>query len=76
MNFLLEAFLEADKIKLISCNKETLSKLTGLSERMIDERRRRGELPHFQISNNNGVGGKVILYNPLEIKKYIEKGKK
>ena len=50
MNLILEYFLLADKMKPISCNKQTLSKLTGLTERQIDEKRRARQLPFIQLS--------------------------
>ena len=46
INLILHFFLLADKMKPISCDKKTLSKLTGLSERMIDEKRRAGNIPY------------------------------
>lgn len=67
-NVILEFFLVADKMKPITCNKKTLSLLTGLSERQIDERRRSRELPFIQLTGQSGSGRKIILYDPYEIR--------
>ena len=64
-NIILEYFLLADKMKPISCNKQTLSKLTGLSERQIDEKRRARQLPFIQLSGGNESGRKIIVYDPI-----------
>lgn len=74
-NIILEYFLLADKMKPISCNKQTLSKLTGLSERQIDEKRRARQLPFIQLSGGNESGRKIIVYDPIEVKDYIQKDK-
>ncbi|MGD9901774.1 MAG: hypothetical protein AB7S47_00150, partial [Desulfurella sp.] len=50
LNVVLEYFLRADKTKPISCNKKQLSTITGLTERMIDEKRRAGQIPYIQLS--------------------------
>lgn len=74
-NIILEYFLLADKMKPISCNKQTLSKLTGLTERQIDEKRRARKLPFIQLSGGNDSGRKIIVYDPIEVKDYIQKDK-
>ena len=63
------------KTRPISCNKETLSKLTGLTERQIDEKRRARQLPFIQLSGGNESGRKIIVYDPIEVKDYIQKDK-
>lgn len=75
INLLLEFFLLADKMKPITCNKQTLSKLTGLSERQIDEKRRARTLPFIQLSGTNGSGRKIIVYDPFEVSKYLQQDK-
>ena len=75
LNIILEYFLLADKMKPISCNKQTLSKLTGLSERQIDEKRRARQLPFIQLSGGNESGRKIIVYDPIEVSDYIHKDK-
>lgn len=75
LNIILEYFLLADKMKPISCNKETLSKLTGLTERQIDEKRRARQLPFIQLSGGNESGRKIIVYDPIEVSDYILKDK-
>ena len=75
LNIILEYFLLADKMKPISCNKQTLSKLTGLTERQIDEKRRARQLPFIQLSGGNESGRKIIVYDPIEVKDYIQKDK-
>ena len=74
-NIILEYFLLADKMKPISCNKQTLSKLTGLTERQIDEKRRARQLPFIQLSGGNESGRKIIVYDPIEVSDYIHKDK-
>ena len=74
-NIILEYFLLADKMKPISCNKQTLSKLTGLTERQIDEKRRARQLPFIQLSGGNESGRKIIVYDPIEVKSFISKDK-
>ncbi|MBD3831534.1 MAG: hypothetical protein IE890_13760 [Arcobacter sp.] len=74
-NIVLEYFLLADKMKPISCNKQTLSKLTGLSERQIDEKRRARQLPFIQLSGGNEAGRKIIVYDPIEVINYLHKDK-
>ncbi|RXK00455.1 hypothetical protein CRU98_04665 [Arcobacter sp. CECT 8986] len=74
-NIILEFFLIADRMKPITCNKKTLSKLTGLSERQIDERRRAREIPFIQLTGSNGSGRKIILYDPYEFKNEIDKNR-
>ena len=71
INLTLHFFLLADKIKPISCDKKTLSKLTGLSERMIDEKRRARQIPFIQLSGGNESGRKIIVYDPIEVKNYL-----
>ena len=75
MNLILEFFLLADRMKPISCNKQTLSKLTGVTERQIDEKRRARQLPFIQLSGGNESGRKIIVYDPIEVKDYIQKDK-
>ena len=67
-NIILEFFLLADRMKPISCDKETLSKLTGLSKRQIDEKRRARQIPFIQLTGKNGSGRKCIIYDPKEVK--------
>lgn len=71
INIILEFFLLADRMKPISCDKKTLSKLTGLSERMIDEKRRARQIPFIQLSGGNESGRKIIVYDPIEVKNYL-----
>ena len=71
INLILHFFLLADKMKPISCDKKTLSKLTGLSERMIDEKRRARQIPFIQLSGGNESGRKIIVYDPIEVKNYL-----
>ena len=71
INLTLHFFLLADKMKPISCDKKTLSKLTGLSERMIDEKRRARQIPFIQLSGGNESGRKIIVYDPIEVKNYL-----
>lgn len=75
INIILEYFLLADKMKPLFCNKETLSKLTGLTERQIDEKRRARQLPFIQLSGGNESGRKIIVYDPIEVSDYILKDK-
>lgn len=75
LNLILEFFLLADKMKPICCNKKTLSKITGLSERQIDEKRRARKLPFIQLSGGNEAGRKIIVYDPIEVKKHLYKDK-
>lgn len=75
INLILKYFLLADKMKPISCNKQTLSKLTGLSERQIDEKRRARKLPFIQLSGGNDSGRKIIVYDPIEVVEYLHKDK-
>ena len=51
-NIILNSFFTADQMKPISFNKSTLSKLTGLSERQIDERRRDRYFDYIDLSEN------------------------
>lgn len=74
-NIILEYFLLADKMKPISCNKQTLSKLTGLTKRQIDEKRRARRLPFIQLSGGSESGRKVIVYDPIEVADYLYKDK-
>ena len=71
INLILHFFLLADKMKPISCDKKTLSKLTGLTERMIDEKRRARQIPFIQLSGGNESGRKIIVYDPIEVKNYL-----
>lgn len=75
INLILEYFLLADKMKPISCNKQTLSKLTGLTERQIDEKRRARAIPFIQLSGGTEAGRKIIVYDPIEVANYIHKDK-
>ena len=78
INLILHFFLLADKMKPISCDKKTLSKLTGLSERMIDERRRAGNIPYIQLSGTTDEKGgrKSIVFDPFEVMQYLNRNKK
>ena len=73
LNLVLQFFLLADKMKPITCNKQTLSKLTGLSERTIDERRRARKIPFIQLSGNSDerAGRKIIVFDPIEVTNYL-----
>lgn len=71
INIILEFFLLADRMKPISCDKKTLSKLTGLTERMIDEKRRARKIPFIQLSGGSDVGRKIIVYDPIEVTNYL-----
>jgi hypothetical protein len=70
-NQILKQFFTADKMKPITCNKSTLSELTGLSHRQIDERRRARQFEFIQLTGDAGVGRKIILFNPDEFRKEI-----
>lgn len=74
-NLILEFFLLADKMKPIFCNKQTLSTLTGLTERQIDEKRRARAIPFIQLSGGNESGRKIIVYDPIEVADYLYKDK-
>lgn len=73
INLVLSFFLLADKMKPITCNKKTLSKLTGLSERTIDEKRRARKIPFIQLSGNSDekAGRKIIVFDPTEVTNYL-----
>ncbi|WP_424686548.1 MAG: hypothetical protein ACNI3H_00675 [Halarcobacter ebronensis] len=71
-NLIMEFFLIADKMKPLTCNKKTLSKLTGLSERQIDEKRRSRQIPFIQLSGSSGSGRKIIIYDPYEVLTLID----
>lgn len=73
INLILHFFLLADKMKPITCDKKTLSKLTGLSERMIDERRRARQLPFIQLTGSfdEKGGRKIIVFDPDEVINYL-----
>jgi hypothetical protein len=73
LNICLEYFLLADKTKPISCNKKQLSTITGLTERMIDEKRRAGQIPYIQLSGNDGTGRKIIVYDPQQVAMVLNK---
>jgi len=70
-NIILNLFFKADQMKPITCNKETLSALTGLSSRQIDERRRAKQISSIQLTGQSGAGRKIILFNPDDLKKEI-----
>ena len=70
-NIILNLFFKADQMKPITCNKETLSALTGLSQRQIDERRRAKQISSIQLTGQSGAGRKIILFNPDDLKKEI-----
>ena len=74
-NMVLEFFLMADTMKPITCDKTKLSELTGLTERMIDEKRRRREIPYFQLSGQAGRGKKIIVYDPYKVMMVLEEKK-
>ncbi|MBL3519467.1 hypothetical protein H0A43_03220 [Arcobacter lanthieri] len=78
INTIVESLITADRFSLISCNKRTLAKITGLSERTIDERRRAGEIPYIQLSGttNEKGGRKSIIFDPFEVMQYFEKNKR
>ena len=73
INLILHYFLLADKMKPITCDKKTLSKITGLTERMIDEKRRARELPFIQLSGSfdEKGGRKIIVFDPTEVANYL-----
>lgn len=71
INLILQFFLIADKMKPITCDKKTLSKLTGLTERMIDEKRRARQIPFIQLSGGSETGRKIIVYDPEEVSNYL-----
>lgn len=73
LNICLEYFLLADKTKPISCNKKQLSTITGLTERMIDEKRRAGQIPYIQLSGPDGIGKKIIVYDPQQVAMVLNK---
>lgn len=73
LNVVLEYFLRADKTKPIACNKKQLSSITGLTERMIDEKRRAGQIPYIQLSGNDGTGRKIIVYDPQQVAMVLNK---
>ena len=73
LNVVLEYFLRADKTKPIACNKKQLSNITGLTERMIDEKRRAGQIPYIQLSGNDGTGRKIIVYDPQQVAMVLNK---
>lgn len=74
-NLLLHFFLLADKMKPITCNKETLSKLTGLTERQIDTRRRADVIPYIQLTgiDDKKGGRRIILFDPLLVTNTLKK---
>lgn len=74
-NLLLHFFLLADKMKPITYNKEMLSRLTGLTERQIDERRRADAIPYIQLTgiNNKKGGRRIILFDPYEVTLALKK---
>ncbi|MDD2640595.1 MAG: hypothetical protein PHS65_06340 [Arcobacteraceae bacterium] len=74
-NLLLQFFLLADKMKPITCNKLTLAKLTGLTERQIDERRRANVIPSIQLtgSSNDKGGRRIILFDPYVVTTVLKK---
>lgn len=74
-NLIMEFFLIADKMKPLTCNKKTLSKLTGLSERQIDEKRRSRQIPFIQLSGSSGSGRKIIIYDPYEFMSLINQSR-
>jgi len=74
-NLLLHFFLLADKMKPITCNKETLSKLTGLTERQIDTQRRADAIPYIQLTGNDNTkaGRRIILFDPYLVTNALKK---
>jgi len=74
-NLLLQFFLLADKMKPITYNKEALSKLTGLSPRQIDERRKADVIPHIQLTGMDSPKGgrRIILFDPYEVTRTLKK---
>ena len=78
INLILHFLLLAEKMKPISCDKKTLSKITGLSERTIDEKRRAGHIPYIQLSGTTDEKGgrKSIVFDPFEVMQYLNRNKK
>ncbi|RBQ27608.1 hypothetical protein [Arcobacter sp. CECT 9188] len=78
INTIVESLITADKFSLISCNKKTLAKITGLTERQIDNERRAGNIPYIQLSGTTDEKGgrKSIIFDPFEVMQYFEKNKR
>ena len=78
INTILETLINADKFSLISVNKTTLSQITGLTERQIDNERRAGNIPYIQLSGTNDKRGgrKSIIFDPFEVIYYLNKNKR
>ena len=78
INTILETLINADKFSLISVNKATLSNITGLTERQIDNERRAGNLPYIQLSGTDDERGgrKSIIFDPFEVIQYLNENKK
>ncbi|MFY9072517.1 hypothetical protein [Aliarcobacter butzleri] len=78
INTILETLINADKFSLISVNKATLSNITGLTERQIDNERRAGNLPHIQLSGTDDERGgrKSIIFDPFEVMEYLYQNKR
>lgn len=78
INTILETLINADKFSLISVNKATLSNITGLTERQIDNERRAGNLPYIQLSGTDDERGgrKSIIFDPFEVMEYLYQNKR
>ncbi|MFW0695706.1 hypothetical protein ACN09X_04860 [Aliarcobacter butzleri] len=78
INTIVESLITADKFSLISVNKTTLSNITGLTERQIDNERRAGNLPYIQLSGTDDERGgrKTIIYDPFEVMEYLYQNKR
>jgi DNA-binding Xre family transcriptional regulator len=71
INKILNIFFDVVQLKPITCNKKILSNLTGISERQIDKLRKEKKISFIELSGNDGVGRKTILFNPDDFKKEI-----
>ena len=78
INTIVESLIYADKFSLISCNKKTLSEITGLTERQIDNERRAGNIPYIQLTGTHDERGgrKSIVFDPFEVIQYLNENKK
>ena len=75
INLILHFFLLAAKMKPISCDKKTLSKLTGLTERMIDEKEKEfANQP--DIIGMNDFYDFVLINFPTQTKRMMEYGRR
>lgn len=78
INTIVESLITADKFSLISVNKATLSNITGLTERQIDNERRAGNLPYIQLTGTKDKRGgrKSIIFDPFEVMEYLYQNKR